>query len=108
MAEKDITEKILMGYNDIFSDIINVLLFNGTERVQPDSLEDKSSISQYKASDNKVHEEERDVFKLWKDGKLGLPIGHSYYQKTSPQCRLSPLSCILGQIIGRLPKRSMS
>ena len=74
MAEKDITEKILMGYNDIFSDIINVLLFNGTERVQPDSLEDKSPISQYKASDNKVHEEERDVFKLWKDGKLGLAL----------------------------------
>ena len=58
MAEKDITEKILMGYNDIFSDIINVLLFHGTDRVHPDFLEDKSPVSQYKTFDGKVHEEE--------------------------------------------------
>ena len=74
MAEKDITEKILMWYNDIFSDIINVLLFQGADRVHPDSLEDKNPISQYKASDNRIHEEERDVFKLWKNGKLGLAM----------------------------------
>lgn len=28
MAEKDITEKTLEAYNDVFADIINVLLFN--------------------------------------------------------------------------------
>ena len=30
--EKDITQKTLEKYNDVFADIINVLLFNG-ERV---------------------------------------------------------------------------
>lgn len=29
MGEKDITEKILEDYNDVFADIINGLLFQG-------------------------------------------------------------------------------
>ena len=29
VAEKDIAEKTLEGYNDVFADIANVLLFNG-------------------------------------------------------------------------------
>ena len=29
MGEKDIAEKILLAYNDVFSDIINVLLCDG-------------------------------------------------------------------------------
>ena len=29
MGSKDITEKTLEAYNDVFADIINVLLFNG-------------------------------------------------------------------------------
>ena len=29
VAEKDASEKILESYNDVFSDIVNVLLFNG-------------------------------------------------------------------------------
>lgn len=29
LAEKDMTEKILESYHDVFSDIINVLLFQG-------------------------------------------------------------------------------
>ena len=31
MAEKDISEKILESYNDVFADIVNVLLFDGEE-----------------------------------------------------------------------------
>ena len=34
MAEKDITEKTLEAYNDVFADIINVLLFNGRRYVK--------------------------------------------------------------------------
>ena len=29
MGEKDLTEKILEDYNDIFADIVNVLVFKG-------------------------------------------------------------------------------
>ena len=34
MGEKDIAEKILLAYNDVFSDIVNVLLFGGQEVIQ--------------------------------------------------------------------------
>ncbi len=36
MAEKDITEKILADYNDVFADIVNVLLFHGEQVISPD------------------------------------------------------------------------
>ena len=32
VAEKDIAEKTLEGYNDVFADIANVLLFNIVQR----------------------------------------------------------------------------
>lgn len=41
MAEKDIAEKTLEAYNDVFADIINVLLFNGEPYVKEDELEEK-------------------------------------------------------------------
>ena len=33
MGQKDISEKILLEYNDVFADIINVLVFQGEERI---------------------------------------------------------------------------
>ena len=38
MAEKDASEKILESYNDVFSDIVNVLLFNGKQVLGADEL----------------------------------------------------------------------
>ena len=39
MAQKDTSEKILESYNDVFSDIVNVLLFNGKQVLSADELE---------------------------------------------------------------------
>ena len=39
MAEKDASEKILESYNDVFSDIVNVLLFNGRQVLGADELD---------------------------------------------------------------------
>ena len=33
MGELDITEKILESYNDVFADIVNVLLLNGQQLI---------------------------------------------------------------------------
>ena len=49
MSEKDITEKILADYNDVFADIVNVLLFDGRQVVSADDLETVKDRSQYKA-----------------------------------------------------------
>ena len=64
MPEKDITERHLESYNDVFADIVNVLLFNGERRILPDDLRDTQARTQYKA-DGKLREQERDVSKLW-------------------------------------------
>ena len=63
MAEKDLSEKILLNYNDVFADIVNGLLFAGRNVIKPEDLEDKIAHAQYKAEDGRLHEEERDVFK---------------------------------------------
>lgn len=39
MGQKDITEKHLQEYNDVFADIVNVLLFDGVKVVEPNNLE---------------------------------------------------------------------
>ncbi len=62
MAEKDIAEKTLEAYNDVFADIINVLLFGGRLLVKEDELAEESIYSSYK-SDGKLHAQERDVVK---------------------------------------------
>lgn len=71
MAGKDATEKILEAYNDVFSDIVNVLLFQGEEILKVDELEDQAPRAYYKA-DGKVHEIERDVAKRWKKEQIRL------------------------------------
>jgi len=63
LGEKDITEKTLASYNDVFSDIVNGLLFEGRPVVNPDALADAAPYSMYK-TDGKVHEQERDVSKF--------------------------------------------
>ena len=71
LGGKDISEKILEGYNDVFSDIVNVLLFDGKEVLLPDELEDQAPRSYYK-TDGKLHEMERDVAKRWKKGNIRI------------------------------------
>ena len=42
MKPKDITQKMLERYNDVFADILNVLLFEGIEVVDERSLKEKT------------------------------------------------------------------
>ena len=64
MAGKDITEKTLIAYADMFADIVNALLFKGTQIIKPEDLVDQLPRSIYKA-DGKIREIERDVLKSW-------------------------------------------
>lgn len=64
MGQKDIAEKMLADYNDVFADIVNVLLFDGKQVIKEDSLENVKDKSQYKVA-SQIHEEERDVSKVF-------------------------------------------
>lgn len=69
MGEKDKVEKLLEDYPDVFADIINVLVYQGEEVVKPEKLRTTNIRSQYKASDDMLHEEERDTLKEWNNQK---------------------------------------
>lgn len=71
MAERDITEKNLEAYNDVFADIVNVLLFDGKEIVKPDELTDAAPNSMLKL-ENEIHEQERDIAKYWGKSKVRI------------------------------------
>lgn len=73
MAEKDIAEKTLEAYNDVFADIVNVLLFQGRNFVKEDELEEENPNSGYKA-DGKLHAQERDVAKYWRKGLVRIAL----------------------------------
>ena len=64
MGTRDITEKNLEALNDVFADIVNVLLFKGERLVKEKDLEADTTKSMFKA-DGKIHEQERDVSKFW-------------------------------------------
>lgn len=64
MGQKDIAEKMLADYNDVFADIVNVLLFDGKQVIKEDSLKNVKDKSQYKVA-SQIHEEERDVSKVF-------------------------------------------
>lgn len=62
MADKDKAQKALEAYNDVFADIVNVLLFGGEQVIKENELVDATAKSFYKAGKH-LHEQERDVAK---------------------------------------------
>lgn len=73
MAEKDITQKTLESYNDVFADIVNVLLFNGRDTVKEEDLTPDVTSSYYKA-EGKVQSQDRDVSKFWKNNNIRIAL----------------------------------
>lgn len=71
MGQKDRVTKTLESYNDVFADIINVLLFKGKKIIKENELTPADILSQYKA-DGKISEQERDVSKYWHNAGFNL------------------------------------
>ncbi len=84
MGEKDIVEKTLEAYNEVFADIVNVLLFHGERLIQPEDLVDQTPRAMYKA-DDKIREVERDVAKRWVKNNIRIAcIGLENQTKADP------------------------
>jgi hypothetical protein len=88
MGQKDISEKTLLDYNDVFADIINGIIFKGEQRVHPDTLENMTVHSQYKADGNKLHEQERDVAKYWNENDVRIAI-YGFEDESVPEKQMS-------------------
>ena len=84
--EKDITQKALEMYNDVFADIINVLLFNGENVVTEDSLTDVLQESILKI-DGRIRAQYRDIAKYWYNSKIKLSM-FGLENQTKPEKRM--------------------
>ena len=74
MREKDIAEKALENYNEVFADIVNALVFDGEEIVKGTELEQVIPKGAYNDSEGEIHEQERDVVKAWKNGTIRIAL----------------------------------
>lgn len=63
MAGKDLGEKLLEDYADVFADIINVLIFRGERLLREEDIVDGPTASRYKDADANIREHVRDVVK---------------------------------------------
>lgn len=68
---KDIAERRLERHNDVFADIMNVLLFGGREVVRAEDLKDVATRTEY-AGQGVLHSQERDTAKEWKNGEVHI------------------------------------
>ena len=84
--EKDITQKTLERYNDVFADIINVLLFKGEKIVTEDSLTDALTGSTLKM-DGRIRTQYRDIAKYWHNSKIKLSM-FGLENQTKPEKRM--------------------
>ena len=91
MQEKDITQKMLERHNDVFSDIVNVLLFGGKKVVAEEALFDAVTDSALKI-DGRVRFQDRDVAKYWKDSQINIAL-FGLENQTKPN-KLMPLRVI--------------
>ena len=91
MQEKDITQKMLEQFNDVFSDIVNILLFDGNDVVEENSLIDTPTKSMMKI-DGKVHSQDRDVAKYWQNSRINITL-FGFENQTVPD-KLMPLRVI--------------
>lgn len=71
MGQKDIAERALEDYNDVFADIFNGLVFHGKPVIQEEDLIDAQPSSHYKA-DGKLHSQHRDVAKYWRNCNMRI------------------------------------
>ena len=87
MGEKDVSQKILEGKNDVFADIVNGCCVNGKEIIKPDELQDFSGITAYEDK-QKYRSTQRDITKLWKKGIINIAClgveNQTYKDNTMP------------------------
>ena len=109
MGTKDITEKQLADYNDVFADIINGILFGGEQVVLEHELQNARDKSQYKF-DNTIHEQERDLSKHWIPHRICFALfGFEHQTAAEPYTPMRVIgyddASYRGQLTKQLPQR---
>ncbi|WP_300660405.1 hypothetical protein [uncultured Acetatifactor sp.] len=71
MAEKDILEKVLMSYADVFADCVNTLAYRGTQRLSEESLQPAPTESFYQGKERMRNQFCDKSFYRMEDGAIG-------------------------------------
>ena len=58
-GSKDIVQKVMLGKNEIFADVLNGFIFKGQQVIKPDMLTDTNTTSYYKAN-GEIHGQDQD------------------------------------------------
>ena len=105
----DSNAKVLADYNDVFADIMNVILYDGKRVIQEDTLENSKDRSQYKA-EGKLHEQERDVSKYYNGNRMRIAfLGIEHENRDEPFMPLRVISydgsAYRSQLLGKQKKK---
>lgn len=72
---KDLTEKMLEEYNDVFADIVNGIVFEGRPVIRPEELQNTKLESMYRSiGSGSIRSQERDVAKIWKKNGIRIAL----------------------------------
>ena len=73
MGQKDLTQKNLEQYPDVFADIINALLYKGRQIILPASLQPAPTETFYPGADTDLHNQFQDVSQyVMKNGRIKI------------------------------------
>lgn len=70
-GQKDLAEKTLEDYKDVFADIMNVFLFQGRSKVSEKELKPAKKSSGYEGG-RALRAQERDAAKLWENSRIRI------------------------------------
>ena len=92
MGRKDISQKTLESYSDVFADILNVLLWNGEQRVQEGELVEANTVSTYHTG-SELKWQGRDVCKYWQKNRVRIALcGFENQSEPDPDMPLRVIS----------------
>lgn len=91
--DKDIGERTLESYADVFADIVNAVIFEGRDVVREDDLESALPDSWYKMS-GEVRTQERDVAKFWNRGSAAIRLAMFGFENQSEVDATMPMRVI--------------
>ena len=87
MGQKDLTQKHLESYPDVFADVINALLYEGKEIVKPEELQPAPTETFYRSKEGRLRNQFQDVSKY--EVKAGaIRVQYAIENETSPNGRL--------------------
>ena len=87
MGQKDLTQKNLESFPDVFADIINALLYEGRPILNPEKLQPAPTETVYPSKDGNLRNQFHDVSKYEMQGEI-IKLQYTIENEITPDRRL--------------------